>query len=330
MPANLTPQYHKAEEAYRRAQTPEEELRCLQDMLREIPKHKGTDRLQAELKQKISKLKKELETQKATGKRSHGIRIPRQGAGRVVIIGGPNGGKSQLLAALTRATPEIAPYPFTTREPQVGMMPWEDIMMQLIDTPPITSDVLEPYHQGLIRSADLVLLVVDLGSDDGIEHLQAVLERLNQTKTRLGRTSYLDENDLGLSFTRTIAVLNKIDEADAATREELLRESGELDFPECRISAVHGTGLEELKEAIYTALNVVRVYTKEPNRKEPDMDRPYTIGRGGTLLEVAAMIHKDFASNLKFARVWGSQVHPGTTVKGDYVLHDKDVIELHT
>ncbi len=218
MPANLTAQYHKAEQAYRRAQTPEEELRCLQEMLREIPKHKGTDRLQAELKQKISRLKKELETQKNSAKKGHGVRIPRQGAGRVIIVGGPNAGKSQLLAALTRATPEVAPYPFTTREPQPGMMPWEDVMVQLVDTPPITADVLETFHQGLIRGADLVLLVADLGSDDGIEQLQEVVDRLGQTKTRLGPTSYLDEYDLGLSFTHTFLVLNKIDDADAAAR----------------------------------------------------------------------------------------------------------------
>ena len=329
MPANLTAQYLKAEEAYRRAQTLEEELRCLQEMLREVPKHKGTDRLQAELKQKISRIKKELETQKSASKKGHGVRIPRQGAGRVVIIGGPNAGKSQLLAALTRATPEIAPYPFSTREPQPGMMPWEDVMVQLVDMPPITKDVLETFHQGLIRGADLVLLLVDLGSDDGIEQLQEVIDRLHQTKTRLAARSYLDENDLGLSYTRTILVLNKIDDPDAAAREQILNELCELEFPVNRISALHGDGLETLKANIYAALDVVRVYTKEPTRKDPDYDRPYTIGRGGTLSEVAAMIHKDFAEKLKFARVWGAHVHPGTTVKGDYVLSDKDVVELH-
>ncbi len=330
MPANLTAQYLKAEEAYRRATTPEEELRCLQEMLREIPKHKGTDHLQAELKQKISKTRKEAEAQGKSGKKGHGVRIPRQGAGRVILIGGPNSGKSQLLAALTRATPEIAPYPFTTREPQPGMMPWEDVMVQLIDTPPITEDILETFHQGLIRGADLVLLMVDLASDDGVEQCQAAIDRLNATKTRLGKESYLDENDLGLSVTRTFLVLNKIDDPDAETRIELLHELCELDFQEFRVSALHGTGLEDLRNAIYQRLDVVRVYTKQPTKKDPDYDRPYTIGRGGTVAEVAAMIHKDFATNLKFARIWGSDVHPGTTVKGDYVLHDKDVIELHT
>jgi ribosome-interacting GTPase 1 len=329
MPANLTPQYFKAEEAYRRASTPEEELQCLQEMLRELPKHKGTDKLQAELKQKISKAKKEADSAGRAGKKGHGVRIPRQGAGRAVVLGGPNAGKSQLLRSLTRATPDVAEYPFTTREPSPGMMPWEDVMVQLIDTPPITADILEPYHQGLIRGADLALLLVDLASDDGIEQYEDVMNRLHATKTRLGRESYLDENDIGLSYTQTFLVPNKIDADEATTRLELLHEVCDDALPEYVISALHGTGLEPLRDAIYRALDVVRVYTKLPSKKEPDFDRPYTVRRGGTLADVAAMIHKDFASQLKFARVWGSQVHDGTTVKGDYVLHDRDVIELH-
>src|SRR6186713_3329958 len=162
MPANLTPQYHKAEQEFRRAQTPEDELRCLELMLREIPKHKGTDKLQAELKAKISKAKQEVEVAKKSAKKSYGgVKIPRQGAGRVVLLGGPNAGKSQFLKSVTRATPEVAPYPFTTREPQPGMMPWEDVMVQLIDTPPITADVLDPAVLGLVRGSDLALLMFD-------------------------------------------------------------------------------------------------------------------------------------------------------------------------
>jgi len=329
MPANLTQQYLKAEEAYRRASSPEEELECLQVMLRELPKHKGTDKLNAELKQKISKAKKELEAGKGKGKKSSGFKLLRQGAGRGVIIGGPNAGKSQLLRSLTRATPEVAPYPFTTREPIPGMMPWEDVFVQLVDTPPITADVFDPVTQGLIRGADLVLLLVDLGSDDGIDALQALLDHLNSTKTRLGKESSLDENDVGLSYTRTLLVPNKIDDPEAGERLQMLREFCPLDFPEFLISAQHGTGLEELRNAIYSALDVVRVYTKLPAHKEPDYDRPFTVRRGGTLMDVALLIHKDFAQNLKFARVWGSHVHDATTVKGDYVLYDKDVVELH-
>jgi len=329
MPANLTPQYLKAEDEYRRATSVEEELHWLQVMLQEIPKHKGTDHLQADLKSKISKAKKELQAEKKAGKKSRGLRIPRQGAGTCVILGGPNSGKSQLLASLTRATPEVAPYPFTTQTPMPGMMPFEDVMVQLVDTPPITADYLESYMHGLIRSADLALLLVDLGSDGGIEQCQEVIDRLNQTKTRLAATSYLDEKDVGLSYTRTFLVPNKIDLPEAAERLELLHELLPLDFPEYVISAKTGAGLETLRKAIFDALDVIRIYTKLPTAKEPDRDRPFTVRRGETLLELAGQVHKDFLTRLKFARVWGTAVHDGTVVKGDYVLHDKDVVELH-
>ncbi len=329
MPANLTPSYLKAEEEYRRAGTVEEELKCLQVMLAEIPKHKGTDKLQADIKAKIAKAKRELQAERRVGKKSHGVRIPRQGAGTVVLLGGPNAGKSQLLKSLTRANPEVAPYPFTTHVPIPGMMPWEDVFVQLVDTPPITREYMESYTQGFIRAADLVLLTVDLGSDAGIEQCQDVVDRLAQTKTRLGRTSCLGEEDVGLSYTQTFLVPNKMDLPDAPQRLELLHELCPLDFPEYVISAQHGTGLEPLREGIYGAMDVIRVYSKLPAAKEPDLQRPFTLRRGSTLLDMAGQVHKDFLDHLKFARVWGSAVHPGTAVKGDYVLHDKDVVELH-
>ncbi len=329
MPANLTQQYLKAEEEYRRAATPDEELKCLQVMLSEIPKHKGTDHLQASLKTKISKIKKDIVAEKKSGKRSRGIRIPRQGAGMAVIIGGPNAGKSQLLDKLTKATPEVAPYPFTTHVPMPGMMPWEDVTVQLIDSPPITADFIEPFMYGLIRSAEVVLFLLDLGCDDGIEQFQEAHDRLHDTKTRLARESYLDESDVGLSYTQTLLLPNKIDLAEAAERLDLFRQLCPVDFPEYPISAQEGTGLEELAAEVYRRMDVVRVYTKLPSQKQPDMERPFTVGRGQTLFDLARLVHKDYAQGLKFARVWGSAVHDGTTVKGDYVLQDKDIVELH-
>ena len=332
MPANLTQQYKKAEDQYRRAATPEEELRWLQVMFQEMPKHKGTDHLQAKLKTQMSELRKEIEQGKSAPKKSGGaksFKIPRQGAGTAVILGGPNAGKSQLLASLTRATPEVAPYPFTTTQPQPGMMAWQDVFIQLIDTPPITPDFLEPYILGFVRSADVVLLMIDLGDDNGIEQCQDVLNRMQATKTRLASESYLDEEDVGLSFTKTFLIANKIDMPEAEERLALFLEICPVPYPIFKTSANNVETLETLRNTVYQSLDVVRVYTKDPKKKEADKDRPFTLHRGDTLLDLAELIHKDYAANLKFGKVWGSAVHDGTVIKGDYVVNDCDIIEVH-
>jgi len=335
MPANLTPQYHRAEESYRRATTPEEELSCLQEMLREIPKHKGTDRLQAELKQRISKARKELEARRSQGaRRGTNIRIPRQGAGRVVLVGAPNAGKSLLLTRMTRATPLVADYPFSTREPSPGMMEWQDISVQWIDTPPVTADFLDTSLQSLIRGADLALLVVDVGSDEGVDQAGEVLGRLENTKTRLAAESRLDEEDLGRSYTRTLIACNQVDRADSELRRQWLREAHleprRLGLPEVAVSALTGHGLDTLRETIIQALDFVRVYTKHPHDKEPEFRDPFTVRRGGTLADVARLIHHDLAAQLKYGKVWSQGRTQPATVAIDYVVQDRDVVELHS
>jgi hypothetical protein len=328
MPANLTPQYLEAEQEYKKAQTAEERLAALKKMWALLPKHKGTDKLQAELKAKMSEAREEVESEKRSPKRggvSH--KIPHQGAGQFIILGAPNAGKSQLVCKLTRATPEVAAYPFTTREPVPGMMNWEDVQVQLIDTPPITADFLEGYLSSLVRSADAAVLMVDLGDDDGPFAAQAVIDRLAQVKTILGGEPTEGE-DHGIVHVRTLLVANKIDLPGASDRLEIVRELFGQRFPIHVISAEHGTGLEDLRNALYRFLDVIRVYTKKPG-KPPDMGAPFTIKRGGTLMDLAARIHRELPEKLKTARVWGTGVFDGQTVPRDHVLHDKDIVEIH-
>jgi ribosome-interacting GTPase 1 len=329
MPANLTPQYLEAESEYRKAQTTEERLECLQRMWKELPKHKGTDKLQAELKQKISEAKKELDHERKSPKKGGvSYKIPRQGAGQIILLGAPNAGKSQVLARLTRATPEVAPYPFTTREPHAGMMDWEDARVQLVDTPPITADFLEPYVGSLIRGADAVLLLVDLADDDGPFAAETILEKLAAVKTVLTGEPPAEPQDYSIHFARTILGANKCDDSGANDRLEIVREMFGSRFPIQVFSAEHGTGLEELRTALYKFLNVIRVYTKEPG-KHADKSAPFTVPIGSTVLDFAGRVHKDFTAGLKNARIWGAGVFDGQPVGREHVLHDKDVVELH-
>jgi ribosome-interacting GTPase 1 len=328
MAANLTPQYMEAEEEYKKAETPEEKLACLKKMFSLVPKHKASEKLQADLKTKMAELRDEVEHAKKHPKKvGVSYKFPRQGAGQYIILGAPNAGKSRLLTRLTRATPEVAAFPFTTREPHVGMMEWHDVKVQLIDTPPITADYMESYVSSLVRAADAAILMLDLGDDDGPFAAETVLERLAQVKTILG-TRPAEHQDFSIEFIKTLLIANKIDADGAQDRLDIVKEMFGSRFPIHAIAAEHGTGLEDLREEIYRFLNVIRVYTKQPG-KPADMTSPFTCPVGSTLVEMAALVHRDFTEQLKSARIWGAGVHDGQSVGREHVLHDKDVVELH-
>jgi len=329
MAVNLTPQYLEAEAEYKRAQTAEERLECLKRMWALVPKHKASEKLQAELKTKLSQAREEVEQERKSPKKS-GVshKIPKQGAGQIILVGGPNGGKSRLLTRLTRATPEVAPYPFTTREPHAGMMEWEDVRVQLIDTPPITTDYLESYLSSMVRSADAALLVVDLGDDDGPLAAESVVERLAGVKTVLTGQPPVETSDPALHHSKTLLVANKLDLPGAAERLEMVRELFGQRFPIQALDAETGNGLEKLRTAIYRLLDVIRVYSKKPG-KPPDMTAPFTCKAGSSVVQFAEVVHRDFADKLKSARIWGTGVYDGQTVTRDHVLHDKDIVELH-
>jgi uncharacterized protein len=330
MPANLPPQYIKAEDDYRKASTPGDRLEALRELFRLLPKHKGTEKLQCDLKTKISRAREELEGAKSGGSKKAGVsyKVPVEGAGQVVLVGPANSGKSALLAALTNAKPEVAPYPFTTRAPQPGMATWEDVRFQLVDLPPLTADFLEPWMPGMVAAGDSALFVVDLGDDDLIDAAEIVLARLADSHVELVRELPFDSDDEALRHVKTVVVANKVDAEGAADRLAILREWYGERFPIVECSATARLGLDSLTTVAYDTLGVVRVYTKVPG-KPADRSKPFTVPFGSSVLDLARQIHRDFEQSLKFAKVWGSGAFDGQTVRRDHVLQDLDVVELH-
>jgi uncharacterized protein len=330
MPANLPPQYIKAEDDFRRASTPADRLETLRELFRLLPKHKGTEKLQCDLKTKISRAREELEGAKSGGPKKAGVsyKVPTEGAGQVVLVGPANSGKSALLAALTNARPEVAPYPFTTRSPQPGMATWEDVRFQLVDLPPVTADFLESWMPGLVASADAALFVVDLGDDDLIDAAEVVLERLADSHVELVGELPFDSDDETLRHVKAVIVANKVDAEGAADRLAILREWSGGRFPIVATSATSRLDLDSLISAAYDTLGVIRVYTKVPG-KPADRTKPFTVPIGSSVVDLAREVHRDFEQSLKFAKIWGSGAFEGQTVRRDHELRDADVVELH-
>ena len=317
MPANLTPQYYAAEEAYKKAKTTEEKIEALQNMLAMIPKHKGTEKLQGDLKKKLAVLRKEG-TKKKSGKSSYNpFYIERQGAGQVVLVGFPNTGKSSLVGALTRAKVKAADYPFSTSVPQAGMMPYENVYIQLVDTPPITEDMVPPGLLGTIREADALVILIDASADDCLEQLDITLNFLKEKNV-------IPEDLEDDSFPYLITA-NKVEMKNSEDNMDIIKEM----YPGLtiyEISVLEGD-LEFLRELIYKAVDVIRIYSKAPGQK-PDKEKPFTLKKGGTILDFAEAIHRDFPDKLRNAYVWGSTKFDGQAVAKDYVLADGDIVEL--
>jgi hypothetical protein len=328
MPANLTPQYFEAERKYREAKTAQEKIHALKQMFAVMPKHKGTDKLQADIKRRISKLHEEIEHGRKAGRR-HSDFIRKEGAGQVVLVGPPNSGKSSIVRALTHAEPEVGDYPFTTQKPAPAMMPYEDIQIQLVDMPPITESYYEGWLSNIIRECDLVLLVVGLDDLDPDGSVKAVLSHLKESGIVLAPEPDAAEEqpDYRTIQKKTRLVLSKSDLGGVNVMLELLRPVvGKI--PAVPVSCSTGEGIGEIGRLIFDWLSVVRVYTKIPGKKA-DMAKPYVVGKGTTVIEIAGIVHKDFEHNLKFARVWGHAKYEGQPVEKNYELQDGDVIELH-
>jgi len=349
MPANLTPQYLSARKRFQNAQTDEEKIEILKEMIALVPKHKGTDKLRADLRSRLSKLQKQPK-KKAGGRKFSEYSVKQQGAAQITLVGAPNVGKSQIVASLTNVHTEVAPYPLTTVKPIVGMMPYEDIHIQLIDTPPITDSPTQPWLLDIIRNSDMVLLVIDLSSDEALEQIENVIEKLKYSRINLvekepePKEELEDEEELldWRMYKKTMIVANKNDAEKAQERLEVLRDLYSEGFPIISISAkeargdkptsspfgfVTTSGLEVLKEEIFQSLSIIRVYTKAPGQKADKSD-PIILPIGSTVIDAATKIHKEFA-NLRYAKLWGSGKFDGQAVGREQMLEDGDIVEFH-
>jgi ribosome-interacting GTPase 1 len=329
MPANLTPQYMEAEKQYKQAATVAEKVAALEEMLATIPKHKGTEKLQADLKTRLSKARGEAQKHKGSGgKRDALDAVEREGAGQVVLLGAPNTGKSSFLARVTKASPEIAEYPYTTRAPFPGMMPFENIKIQLVDMPAISQDFWQPRYSGIIRNADAALLFADLSSPDMLDQVETTLHLLRESKIELAFQS-ISQNGSASLITKQTLLIGAKSELDPDEEDlNILKEFFGNRFEIHSISNQNGGGIELLRGRIFELLEIIRIYSKPPGKKV-DINDPFVLRKGSTVVEAAGTIHKDFAEKLKFARIWGSEKFEGQMVHRDHVLVDGDVVEFH-
>lgn len=338
MPANLSPEYKAAEAEFRRARDTKDRLHWLREMLRVIPKHKGTDHLQGDIKSRIKQLTEELAGPKKGGARTGpATSVHAEGAAQVALIGPPNGGKSALHAVLTGSHAQVGPYPFTTQYPQPGMLPFEDVLFQLVDLPPVTPEHPIPWLGGALQEADAALLVVDLADPLCVDQLAALHQELLAKRVHLthrwpGSTPPGDRVELDDPFAVLLPTLLVATKADLIPNlaEELavLRELTGYRYPSLAVSTESRAGLEAIGPRLFRELDLVRVYTKAPGRP-PEGDRPFALRRGGTVADVALLVHKDIHEHLKYARLWSRADQHPVQVGRDHAVEDGDLLELH-
>jgi hypothetical protein len=295
-------------------------------MLSAIPKHKGTEKMQADIKRRIAKLRSETQKRRGAARGKPFYHVDKEGAGQLVLVGAPNSGKSALLRALSHAEPEVADYPFTTRAPLPGMMTYENVQIQLVDLPPIDAEQSEGWLYGIIRTADGVLLVIDLADDDILAETEEVLRLLREANIELRAASQAPLQD-GPQQKRTLIIATKLDARGAGARLAIFREFMGNRLTILPVSAEAGTGLDTLREAGFRLLDVIRIYSKPPGKKA-DFTAPFILNRGATVVDAAEAVHKDFVEKLKYARLW-NRAHQGQMVGRDHILEDGDILEIH-
>jgi len=197
-------------------------------------------------------------------------------------------------------------------------MPYEDIQIQLIDTPPLAPEVFEVWQLAMIEQADISVLIFDVMDSALLDQTEYVLEKFSSRGIEIGKDEEL------------ILVLgNKIDLPGAEENFEAWGELFEDEFKPRRFSTRLEGDLQEIKKLLFKKLDIVRVYTKAPNAKQEKEPVPYVMKHGSTVIEAAAFIHRELADTFKYARIWSKELYEGQMVERDHVLIDGDLIEIH-
>lgn len=298
---NQSPFYKQAEVKFLQAKTNEEKLKWLEEMIRECPKHKSSEKMLANLKTRHIKLKEKIESARKTSKGSKKAGIKKEEM-QVVIVGFTNSGKSTLLSSLTNTRPEIAPYSFVTKSPILGMMHYTGTHIQIIEIPAIES---EYFDKSTVYTTDTIIILVK-----AVEHLKEIEKQL-PSKPK-------------------IIVFNISEEQEKNRRKiEATLKSKKYNFVVINLEQEETENLEELKEKIFQSFNKIRVYTKEPGKEKSQ--RPFILEKNATIETVAEKIFHGFSKQIKETKIWGpSSKFPGQIVGLKHNLKDLDVVEFKT
>ncbi len=326
MPANLPQQYLDAEKRFRESRTQDEKIECLEEMIALLPKHKGTDKIRAQLRRRMAKLQEDFQ-KRTGGRKGHDpYLVKKEGAGQVALYGLPNSGKSALVSFLTNARCETADYPYTTRMPAPGMMTFDTVKIQLVDLPPLMDEASRVWMPRVLRKADSLAFVLDAGEDPSVQ-MEMLLEGLREMGLVLEGDTGTDEGERPLREVKGFICLNRADLLTGEAEEVVAGLEG-WRMPVVPVSVLSGEGMDSFRRAAFDSLRIIRIYTKAP-RKKAEMNDPVTLPAGSTVEGAARALHKDFARELKFARIWGEGVYEGQMVRKDHVLHDSDVVEFN-
>ncbi len=326
MPTNLPPEYFEAERKFKEASNPIEKAAALEELLGTIPKHKGTDKLRAEYRKKLSKLKSQAQQSKKTGKHESNFHIEKEGAARVVVIGAPNSGKSSLITSLTNAKPEVSNYPYTTWLPTPGMMEFLNINLQLIDTPPLNKEHVEPDLFELIKTADIILLMIAV-NESPLEMLDDCIDILIEHHIAPS-SEMIEYKEDRMKFIPFVIAINKVETKEDEEEFDVLNELLRSEWLLVPISIKENHNIDRLFDIIIREMELIRVYSKPPG-EDVDKSQPFILKRGSTVETFASKVHKDFLMNFKSARIWGKDVFDGQQVGRNHLLNDGDVVELH-